>query len=259
MPKQKIEASRQWAWIYYGEKLPTREIMPASCKFVIASPLHTPDFTESQKKAEVDALTQNYAERIAKAKTLERKQELEQELEQKIEVLEQKQLKAHFHFLALFARRVRQQTAEQLKNSLFEFEESETEKFTRVERVSDFEAYFRYLFHTDNLEKQQFAADAKPLFTSSNEKFQYFRWKIMRNRSLSDSERKEEELWRIALFIKERKISNFQDLSLFIKMRSQCVEEHLESLALVRKNASFFARLLKEQEFISSGKCNNQN
>ena len=258
MPKQKIEASRNWAWIYYGEKLPTREIMPASCKFVIASPLHTPDFTESQKQSELNALTENYAERIARAKTLERKQELETELEQKVEVLEQKQLKAHYHFLALFARRVRQQTAEQLKNSLFELDESETEKFTRVERVSDFEAYFRYLFHTDNLEKQQFAADARVFWTSSKEKLNYFSWKIMRNRSLSDSERKEEMLWLIAVKIKERRISNFQDLALFIKMRSQCVEEHLESLALVRKNAAFFARLLKEQEF-SNGKCNNQN
>ena len=255
---KKIEAARQWAWIYYGDKQPTREVMPASCKFVIASPLHTPDFTENQKKAELDALTENYAERIAKAKTLELKQKLEQELEQKVEVLEQKQLKAHYHFLALFARRVRQQTAEQLKNSLFEFDESETEKFTRVERVSDFEAYFRYLFHTDNLEKQQFAADAEVFFTSSREKLNYFSWKIMRNRSLSDTERKEDSLWRIAVWIKERRISNFQDLAMFIKMRSQCVEEHLELLSLVRKNASFFARLLREQEF-RDGKCNNQN
>ena len=247
MKKQNNEAATSWAWISYSEKQPVREIMPQIVKFSIASPLHSPDFTEEQRAEQIEKLGETYAAKIAKAKNKERIEKLEEELEQKVEEIEQKQLKPHHHYLVQFARRVRPATAEAFKNSLWEFEPEQCDLQTRVERVSDFSSYYRYLFHLDALEKQQFAMDCEPFWVSSEEKFRFYEWKIRRARHLSDKERKENIIWSIAKRIDTYKIKSFASLYNFVNQQARCDEELYELLGIIRTNNAFFARLLAEQ------------
>ena len=249
MVKRNEEGSRSWAFIFYGEfndNLMTKDL-PDICKLCISSPLHSPDISEQQRQKELDELTDKYAEKIKRAKKIEQKQALEKELEEKVEKILKKELKSHYHFLMHFARRVRRTTAEKIKNELMLNDEDQLQLTTRVERVSDFEAYFRYLFHVDNVEKEQFDCNNDVFYISHVEKYKFYKYRFLAKKYLSDSERKEDILWSIVNFIHINRIDNFADVHKTIKIAyNKCDEEYYDALAIVRKNNAFFARILSE-------------
>lgn len=238
MKKKNREASRYWGFISYAENEPQQDILlPQNIKIACCSPLHSPDISESERKKLIEQATERAVEKASKAKKAEQREKIAADLEKEIEAIEQKELKQHRHFLMNFARRVRESTAEHIKELIMR---ENVELATRIERISDFDANFRYLFHFDNAEKQQF--EISSCWSSNENYFNYLLDSLLVDANLTDAEKREKSLWSLVSTIREKSIYNFDGIYHAIYDKAACAENFYEMLALARKNAGFLER-----------------
>lgn len=238
MNRKNKEASRYWGFISYAENEPQQEIMlPQNLKIACCSPVHQPDLSESERKKLIDQATERAVEKASKAKKSEQREKIAIDLEKEIESIKQKELKPHRHFLMNFARRVRESTAEHIKELIMR---EDVELATRIERISDFDANFRYLFHFDNAEKQQF--EISSCWNSNQNYFNYLLDSLLVDANLTDAEKREKSLWSLIASIRDKQIKDFDGIYYAIANKAACSEQLYEMLALARKNAGFLER-----------------
>lgn len=232
------EASRYWGFISYAENEPQQDILlPLNLKIACCSPQHSPDISDEERKKMIEQATERAIEKASKAKNAEQREKIAADLEKEIEAIEQKELKQHRHFLMNFARRVRESTAEHIKELIMR---EEVELATRIERISDFEANFRYLFHFDNAEKQQFEISRS--WNSNQNYFNYLCDSLLVDANLTDAEKREKSIWSLVSTIRNKQIHDFEGIYYTIRETANCAENVYEMLALARKNACFLER-----------------
>lgn len=236
--KKNKEASRYWGFISYAENEPQQDILlPLNVKIACCSPLHSPDLSEEERKKMIEQATERAVEKASKAKKSEQREKIAADLEKEIESIESKELKQHRHFLMNFARRVRESTAEHIKELIMR---EDVELATRIERISDFDANFRYLFHFDNAEKQQF--EISSCWNSNQSYFKYLCDSLLVDANLTDAEKREKSLWTLVSSIRDKQIQDFDGIYYAIFNKAACAEQLYEMLALARKNAGFLER-----------------
>lgn len=244
----KIEASRSWAFILYpaeGTEFTPLEIAKLTeykprigsdlVRHIVGSPIHKQEDEETQdlpymlkpkelappdeKSGEIDinGLIQEQAEEQAKKKQ-------------------------HIHILINFVRRVRLSTAQYVaSNAFLEFAPA----FTQVFRVSDHRAYFRYLFHADNVEKEQFG-DMPWFFKFKNEQsIDYFFKTVYKRRFLTENENTEMLIIELEQLIKENQPKNL--LEFVTELGENFQHSHLlEMRVLCRKHRAYFTQLIAD-------------
>lgn len=243
----KLEASRSWAFILYpkeGSVFTVEETVSLIdhrvkfsldyLRYIVGSPIHHPD-SDPHKSGDLAYFEADIVDKDAEIDNNAEDEEIDEPA------------KEHIHILLNFPRRVRESSAQYVASSAFR---DFAPAFTRVFRVSQEKSYFRYLFHLDNVEKEQFIYDSCTYFKFFNEKAidaQFSRFCKKKRRYLSDAEAKEVDIIFIERLIEEGQCISLWDLVKYFSEVADTLDYYnslyVEYRTIIRRNKSYFEAL----------------